>query len=207
MNHSIIIKSHPRRRNRSKGLSLLESLVSLFVLALGVLGMLGVQLRTMADNQTANHRTTATRVVDDLFERFKTNPGNVLPQDPTVDAQWTVTDNYAKDWGNDTVKDGTNCADTACDTAARAQYDLKAFESGLKNSGLPDGRALVVRSPNTFRQLVVIVGWRTKAIGDAGGTDDQKAALAAPFQVAEPGITTPDDCKTTHTCFAVYGQP
>ena len=43
----------PQKSNRQQGVSLLESLVALLVLALGVLGMLGVQLKARTRGTTA----------------------------------------------------------------------------------------------------------------------------------------------------------
>ena len=51
-----------------RGVSLIESLVALVVLAFGVMGLLGLQLRTMVNNQNSNHMATAARLADGLFE-------------------------------------------------------------------------------------------------------------------------------------------
>lgn len=91
---------HRTRARRQQGLTLLESLVAIVVLALGVLGMLGVQMRTLAETQTGVRRAQAVRLIEDLSERIKSNPRGwtswkttsptgtpPLPPQPTAPAQ------------------------------------------------------------------------------------------------------------------------
>jgi type IV pilus assembly protein PilV len=52
----LTINARPQASQR--GVSLIESLVAMVVLAFGVLGLLGAQLRTMVNNQNANHIAT-----------------------------------------------------------------------------------------------------------------------------------------------------
>lgn len=63
-------------RSRQRGITLLESLVSIAILAVAVLGMLGVQLRLLAETQTGVRRGQAVRLIEDFSERIKTNPGS-----------------------------------------------------------------------------------------------------------------------------------
>lgn len=44
------------------------------VMALGLLGVVGVQMRTLADTQTGVRRAQAIRLIEDLSERAKVNP-------------------------------------------------------------------------------------------------------------------------------------
>lgn len=57
-----------------RGFTLIEALVALLVAALGVLGILGMQMRTLADTQTAVRRAQAIRLIEDLSERMRTVP-------------------------------------------------------------------------------------------------------------------------------------
>ncbi|GBU15119.1 hypothetical protein AwPolaro_04970 [Polaromonas sp.] len=63
-----------RPLHRQRGISLLESLVAIIVMALGILGVLGLQLRTLADTQNSVNRAQAIRFIEDLSERMKINP-------------------------------------------------------------------------------------------------------------------------------------
>ncbi|WP_396022770.1 prepilin-type N-terminal cleavage/methylation domain-containing protein [Comamonas odontotermitis] len=44
------------KKNRQHGVTLLESLIAIVLAALGVIGMIGIQLRTLADTQNTVRR-------------------------------------------------------------------------------------------------------------------------------------------------------
>lgn len=182
------------------GVSLLESLVSLVVLALGVLGLLGVQLRTMVDNQNATYALSAARLTDELFERIKLNANADLALNASFNAnnpldvvQWDWLANYAVNWGVTPVI-GNNCDTGFCDAVAKASWDLNRWKTTIQR-GLPNGEGQVLRSPDNPRQLIAIVGWRA----NEGATPAPTASI--------PGVTLPTQCGTTHTCYFAYGQP
>ena len=183
-----------------RGVSLIESLVAMVVLAFGVLGLLGAQLRTMVNNQNANHMATASRLADSLFERVKTNPNATpalntafLPNDPLNVAQWGWLANYAVNWGSTTAV-ATDCDAGFCTAAQRATWDINRWKQAVTQT-LPNGEGRVLVSPDNPRQLVVIIGWRANEQG------------ASPLVINIPGVTAPTQCGTTHACYSAYGQP
>ena len=70
--HRLHMKHAVSRRQR--GITLIESLVAIVVAALGILGIVGVQMRTLADTSTSLRRAQAIRLIEDLGERMRTNP-------------------------------------------------------------------------------------------------------------------------------------
>lgn len=56
------------------GASLIEVMVALFVLAIGLLGMLALQTKSMQFNQAAYSYSQAVFLASDLAERIRTNP-------------------------------------------------------------------------------------------------------------------------------------
>ena len=185
---------------RQRGVSLIESLVAMVVLAFGVLGLLGAQLRTMVNNQNANHMATASRLADSLFERVKTNPNatpalnpNFNPADPLNAAQWGWLANYAVNWGATAVV-GTNCDASFCTAAQRANWDINRWKQAVTQT-LPNGEGRVVVSPDNPRQLIVFIGWRANEQG------------ATPLVINIPGVDAPAQCGTSHACYSAYGQP
>lgn len=60
--------------NRETGLSLIEVMVALFVLAIGILGIVGLQLLAKQNNYDAYQRTTAAASVSSMLERMRANP-------------------------------------------------------------------------------------------------------------------------------------
>ena len=57
----------------SKGFSLLEVLIALFVLAIGLLGLAQLQISSFHINQNAYYRSQATLFADGMFERMRAN--------------------------------------------------------------------------------------------------------------------------------------
>jgi type IV pilus assembly protein PilV len=194
----------PGKPQRQRGTSLIESLVAMVVLSLGVLGLLGVQLRTMVNNQAANHMATAARLTDSLMERIKSNPdaarslnAEFVPARPLDGAQWSWLENYETAWGSTATVPTTgsgNCDTDFCSAAQRATWDINRWKQAIAQS-LPNGDGLVLVSPDDVRQLVVIVGWRANEQGES------------PLVISIPGVTAPTQCGTTHACYAAYGQP
>lgn len=187
------------RTKLQQGVSLIEALVAMIVLSFGVLGLLGAQLRTMVNNQGANHMATASRLADSLFERVKTNPDAITPlnltflPNGTLDPlQWGWLASYQVNWGATTTV-VTNCDDNFCTAAQRATWDINRWKQAVTQA-LPNGEASV-QVGGIPRQLVVIIGWRANEQG------------ASPLTINIPGVTAPAQCGTTHACYSAYGQP
>ena len=148
--------STPQRRQR--GISLIESLIAIVVTALGILGILGVQMRTLSDTSTTVRRAQAIRLIEDLGERMRVNP-NALA-------------NIGVFNGTLTVSPPANC-DTGCSIQARAAYDLKTWKDTVA-SNLPGGQATVFLPPaeaalaaGQRRQLGIMIAWRENERHDA----------------------------------------
>lgn len=59
---------------RQKGFSVIEVLVALFVFAIGILTVAGLQIISKRSNHEAIQRTTATYLTYDMLERMRANP-------------------------------------------------------------------------------------------------------------------------------------
>lgn len=64
-----IVKSVRRQR----GFTMIEVLVAVLILAIGLLGVAGVQLLSMQQTSNANKRSVATLYAQDLAERMRAN--------------------------------------------------------------------------------------------------------------------------------------
>ena len=190
-------------RERQRGVTLLESMIAIVLVALGVLGILGVQLRTLADTQTSVRRSQAIRLIEDLSERMKANPSALAPQ---------VIGSYAVGW--DAVT-GTvpNCA-SGCSPAEMARADVAQWKATVAST-LPLGDASVFAvaatgGNNTRTQLGVMVSWRENEREREDDKAGERAAYKAPF------ATTPVDtgdlgnsisCPADRICHLQYLQP
>ncbi len=71
MNSSLPIK------NKQSGFTLLESLLSLFVLTIGILGVAGMQMQGIRAGTAAMQRMQAVSFTEELLERIRANPAGV----------------------------------------------------------------------------------------------------------------------------------
>jgi type IV pilus assembly protein PilV len=184
LNPNKLINCHQR------GISLIESLIAIVVMALGILGIVGVQLRTLSDTQTGVRRAQAIHLIEDLSERIKVNPNALLN-----------LGSYAMPWTTDPTG-ATDCTSSACTTAQIIQYDLQEWKKLVNNTLAPQANTAVAANALTDatifipadetvasnrRQLGVMIRWRenerattsdyrdpvsTEATGGAGVTCD-----------------------------------
>lgn len=129
------LKLHPLNQ---KGISMIESMVALLVLAFGILGLAGVQTRILIDTRTANHRAVAIGLIQDLSERMLMHRNQA----------WNG--NYDLSWGS--------CKPTACTSTDAATQDRNQWLSLVRNS-LPAGDARIFRTGTDTRQIAIMVAW------------------------------------------------
>lgn len=162
-------------KNRQRGITLIESLVAIAVAALGILGIVGVQMRTLSDTQTTVRRAQSIRLIEDLSERLKVHPNALNAVNPTGSG----TASYIGDtWASALTAPGTMCDTDKCTPAQLAAYDLWAWRTLVRNT-LPAGDGVVFLTEGedgatgNQRQLGVMLRWREneRAISDA---DDKK---------------------------------
>lgn len=65
---------HGTRKNRQQGFTLMEVLVTVIIMAIGLLGVAGLQLAGMRSNHSAFLRTQATIAAYDLIDRMRADP-------------------------------------------------------------------------------------------------------------------------------------
>lgn len=190
--------------HHQRGVSLLESLVALLVLALGVLGMLGVQLKSLADNQSATNRVLAARMADDLFERIKANPQGLSRGNGLADydrgSSWSAI-----------AAPSQNCLTNACSAQQQAAYDLWRWQTGVMNA-LPGGNATTFTVAGTDpEQLGVMVAWRLRNTDTASNTtqEDQRTCWLRPDLDPDScsAINGLPTCPANSLCHVAYAKP
>ncbi len=174
-----------------RGITLFESLVAIVVMALGILGILGVQMRTLSDTQTGVRRAQAIRLIEDMGERMKANPSALANLSSYVS-------NFA---ASPTVP---SCA-SGCTAANLATYDVAVWKRTVRES-LPLGKASIFVAPGEAdgnrRQLGVIVAWRENERDGMSTTD--KAAINATLTAGAGTDTATNACPADHTCHLQY---
>lgn len=147
-----------------RGVSLIEALVALLVLALGIMGMAGVQTRTLVEARTTNSRAIAVQMADDLLDRMQANVGlRVTPPVPPA------VNPYIVNWGAP-VAVSTDCFTTGCNAANLASFDLNQWKTTLARL-LPAGDARVFQSPTDPTQFGILIGWAATQAKNEGAAD------------------------------------
>lgn len=67
-----------KRKRSQHGVTLIEVMVSVFVAAIGVLGVAALQMNSIKFNQLANTRSYATMLAYDIIDRMRANRGPAL---------------------------------------------------------------------------------------------------------------------------------
>ena len=95
--NSIHITSKP---SKQMGVGLIEILISLFVISIGLLGLVGLQFTVSTSNQDAYVKSQATIINESLADRIRINRqyqnrgDNTLPPIDGTDNAYTTLDNY-----------------------------------------------------------------------------------------------------------------
>ncbi len=190
--------ANARRRPSQRGVSLIESLVAIAVMSLGILGILGIQMRTLTDTSTTLRRAQAIRLIEDLGERMKINPNalaNIGAYATTFAAAPTV---------------GT-CA-TGCTNAQLATYDLAVWKKAVRDN-LPLGKATIFVPPaetavaaGQGRQLGVMIAWREneRDTGAAYKDNIDATKVRAADGSLSAGAAAVAVCPADHTCHLQY---
>ncbi len=117
------------RRPSEAGFTMVEVLVALVVLAIGLLGIAALLLKSLQSGRTATYRTQAVNLAADLADRIRMNR--------------TAQDGYATLFADAEVED-TDCDTTGgCSDVALASTDLSRWKATLAQV-LPNGQGQVV---------------------------------------------------------------
>lgn len=116
------------RTAKQIGSSLVEVMVALFVLAIGLLGILAMQSKSMQYNQSAHIYSQAVYLANDIAERIRMNPAQAA--------------NYAGTYDGALQNPSTACTAAGCDEAGLATWD-KIEWNNLIGRILPVGNAVI----------------------------------------------------------------
>ena len=119
-----------RLKNPQLGMTLIEVLVAMFVLTIGILALLSVQLRTVTSVREAETQTIVSQITQNLMEGMLINP--TIGSDSGKKA-YTL---YIKK-GVSSANDGEFTIDAIKTKEQLAEAQLKRFSYELKNA-LPD---------------------------------------------------------------------
>jgi type IV pilus assembly protein PilV len=184
------------RPSAQRGITLIEALIALLILALGVLALAAVQARMLVEVRTTNSRATAIRLIADLGDRIRMNAAGAQPpaaggDSPYADPLKTGFTPPAK------TKPAPDCSATtgnstpsapACTAAEQAAYDRWVWQTEVQHA-LLDGVASITQV--TPQQLQVIVAWQlNENTNPTISTATGQTTLADPLQITDAtGVT------------------
>lgn len=139
-----------------RGFTLIEVLVTVIILAIGLLGLAGLQLSGLRATHTAYHTSQATIAADEIIDRMRANRD--------------VAEAGGYDLALEIEPPPASClgATVGCDPETLAAADLREWRQGL-SMHLPLGLGAVERQSNGVR---VVVQW-----DDSRGEDEPRQLI------------------------------
>jgi type IV pilus assembly protein PilV len=163
---------------KSKGVSLIEVLVSVVIASIGLLALAGVNATSIRYTKMSQYRAIATQLANDMGERMRANkgvPASAGP--PTIVATGFLAGDY--DFTTDFAGQATtatlptelcNTAASNCTPADIAALDVAQWRLQARDQ-LPEGSVYMVRQAGNVAMDLWVV-WRDPAVAN---TDDSPA--------------------------------
>ena len=145
-------KSNPASgTQRQRGDTMIEVLVTIIVIAVGVLGTAALQVTTLKNLSSSHSASIAAIMAEDLSERMRANPNAALDGDYIHNVAPAAY---------------TDCSTNQCTEAQLAEYDLGTWWDQI-NTVLPSGSGEVTQIGGTST-FVLTVRWDDDRSGSTG---------------------------------------
>lgn len=104
-------------RRQQTGFSLIEVLVSVVIMAVGILGVAGMQVISLQQNRSSLMRAEAMQLASDILDRARSNP---------------VQDYSGIDFG-DPPPGNSNCVNNACSIGDMMDFDIAQWKCSINS--------------------------------------------------------------------------
>ena len=139
-----------------QGFSLIEGLVTLLIIAVGLLGIMGLQLNALRNTHSASVHSQAAIYASDMVERVKAN--NTVAKTGGYNLAAGAVG------GGPVAATGANCVSAACTAVELAAFDVAEWQQSLSDN-LPSGQGEITLAGTT---LTITVRWDDDRDGDTG---------------------------------------
>lgn len=170
------------RMRKSRGVSLLEVLISILLSAVGLLALAGANVASIRYSKMSQYRGTASALASDLAERIRANRGGIGNYTLTADfstqdtAMVTAVANEVAGTVDVTCE---TYSVASCNAGGLAAYDLSRWRLLVRDQ-LPQGAAFIsiVTIGGVQSAADVWVVWRDPAVADQteNSTESRNAA-------------------------------
>ncbi|WP_186318016.1 type IV pilus modification protein PilV [Marinobacter maritimus] len=172
---SMQIPQVTRHPDRQSGMTLIEILVTVLVLAIGLLGMASLTVGSLKNNQGAFLRTQATILAYDMADRMRSN------------AAEAISGSYDGATTNTTLS-APSCGTNGCTGAERVSADIFAWKQQIEGANgnmamLPGGEGAISGgggATNAGTAFTVTITWkedRWNETKDSMSTEDQQTVV------------------------------
>jgi type IV pilus assembly protein PilV len=142
--------------NKNAGFTLIEVLIAMVVLAVGLLGLAGLQVTSLRNNQSAYNRSQATQLSYDLADRMRAMRASIVG----IAAYTAILPGAA------TAK--ANCLNiTGCTPADMAENDLYQWNLAV-TTNLPSGAATIAVLAGVY---TISINWDDNRDGSVDNDD------------------------------------
>jgi type IV pilus assembly protein PilV len=150
--------------NKHSGFTLIEVLIAALILAVGLLGMAGLQATSIKNNLSAYNRSQVTQLAYDMADRMRAN--RIESLDSTTGSVIEASTYLTMDPADAVAQ--ANCSTvTGCTGAEMAQNDLFEWNAAL-TSALPSGVGTI--TADAAAQIFTIsINWDDNRDGDVDG--------------------------------------
>lgn len=125
---------------QARGATLIEMMVSLFVMGVGMLGVLGLQTQAVRFNHQAYSYSQAVFLAQEMLERMRANPNDAPNYTFTFDQSISASKNCA-------------APNASCTPAQLRQWDIANWQESVAKR-LPAGKGQIDFDGNNFQILL-----------------------------------------------------
>jgi len=129
--------------NKQHGFTLIEVLITMVIMAIGLLGLAGLQVVSLRNTEVAYQRSQATSLAYDMLDRMRSNPKAV--EDGRYNAITTAPGSY------------TDCTAGSCTTDEMAAFDNGEWHNEIA-AVLPSGTGTVSGS-GSGSVFTITISW------------------------------------------------
>ena len=134
----------------SAGVGLIEVLAALLVISIGILGMVGLQTKSLQHNHVAYLRSQAVIIGNDMMDRIRVNRSlSSVTEDYVVTAGQLTTTQCSTEAYPD------NCETDSCTSSELAEYDIRQWKFQMACI-LPNSDGSITIEDSTAGRIYVI---------------------------------------------------